>query len=195
MRIAVLASTKGTDLQAIIDELKAGKMPGIELAVVISNRAKAYVLERASTQGFPAIFIDPKNKTPEQFDTELAATLAEHKVDLVILIGYMRILTPGFVQKFPQKIINVHPSLMPKFSGPGFMHTSVHEAVIQAGEKETGCTFHYVDEGLDTGEIILQKSLSVEPNDTPETLKAKVQKLEGKWYPEVIRQFAAGRIG
>ena len=197
MRIAVLASTKGTDLQAIIDELKAGKMPGIELAVVVSNRAKAYALERAKAQDYEAVFIDPKapaGKSPQEFDAELAATLAKHKVDLVVLVGYMRILTPEFVQKFPRKIINVHPSLMPKFSGPSFMHTSVHEAVIKAGEKATGCTFHYVDEGLDTGEIILQKRVAVSAEDTPETLKEKVQNLEKQWYPEVIRQFASGKI-
>ena len=194
LKIAVLASTKGTDLQAIIDELKAGKMPGIELAVVISNKKNAYALERARTQGYEAIFVDPsnpKNKTPQEFDEQLAATLTKHNVQLVVLVGYMRILTPEFVRKFPRKIINVHPALMPKFSGPGYFGKSVHEEVLKAGEKETGCTFHYVDEGVDTGEIILQKTIAVNPEDTPETLKTKVQELEKKWYPEVIRDIAA----
>ena len=193
LKIAVLASTKGTDLQAIIDELKAGKMPGIELAVVISNKKNAYALERARTQGYASIFLDPsnpKNKTPQEFDTEIAATLTKHNVQLVVLVGYMRILTPEFVRKFPRKIINVHPALMPKFSGAGFYGGNVHAEVLKAGDKETGCTFHYVDEGVDTGEIILQKRTPVEPTDTPETLKTKVQELEKKWYPEIIRKIA-----
>ncbi len=193
-RIGVLASTKGTDLQAIIDEMKAGKMPGIELAVVVSNKINAYALERASSQGFKTVFVDPKNKTHEQFDEELASVMEENRVDLVCLIGYMRILTPVFVRAFPRKIINVHPALMPKFSGAGFFGTNVHEEVLKAGEKETGCTIHFVDEGVDTGEIIVQKKVAVEQDDTAETLKTKVQSLEKQWYPEVIRMFAEGKI-
>lgn len=193
-RIGVLASTKGTDLQAIVDEMKAGKMPGIELAVVISNKKNAYALERTRTQGYPSIFVDPKEKNPEEFDTELADILKEYGVDLVVLVGYMRILTPVFVRRFPRGIINVHPALMPKFSGPGFYGSNVHEEVLKAGEKETGCTIHFVDEGVDTGKIILQKKVAVEPTDTPETLKTKIQALEKKWYPEVIRWFAEGKV-
>lgn len=193
-KIAVIASTKGTDLQAIIDELKIGKMPGIELTMVISNKKNAYALERAAAQGYKAIFIDPKGKTKEEYDEELVAILKEYQVDLVVLIGYMRILTPVFVRAFPRRIINVHPSLMPNFSGAGFFGANVHEAVLKAGEKETGCTIHFVDEGVDTGEIILQKKVAVAPDDTPETLKAKVQALEKEWYPQVIRGFAKGEI-
>lgn len=188
--IAVLASTKGTDLQAIIDEIKAGKMPGINLSVVVSNKKNCYAIERAKEQEFSTVFIDPKDKTRAEFDEELSEILQQHKVDLIVLVGYMRILTPEFVRKFPKKIINVHPALIPKFSGKDFFGSSVHEAVLKAGDKETGMTIHYVDEGVDTGEIILQKICPVESNDTPETLKAKVQELEKKWYPEVIRQLA-----
>ena len=193
-KIGVLASTKGTDLQAIIDQLKAGKMAGIELAVVVSNKKTAYALERARTRGYEAVFVDTEGKTAAEFDQELLRILKERVVDLVVLIGYMRILTPEFVRAFKRKIINVHPALMPKFSGPGFYGANVHEEVLKAGEKETGCTIHFVDEGVDTGEIILQKKVVVEANDTPETLKAKVQTLEKQWYPEVIRWFAAGKI-
>jgi len=179
-RIAVLASTKGTDLQAIIDEMKAGKMPNIELAVVISNKQDAYALQRAKDQGYKAIFVDPKGKTREKFDQEIAKILEEEKVDLVVLVGYMRILTSEFVRKFPKRIINVHPALIPKFCGKNFFGANVHEAVIQAKEKE----------GVDTGEIIIQKTCPVLPGDTPDTLKERVQSLEKHWYPEVIRQLA-----
>lgn len=194
-KIGVLASTKGTDLQAIIDELKAGTMPGIELAVVAGNKKDAYALERARAAGYKAVFVDPKGKTREEFDIEIAAVLKENAVDLVVLVGYMRILSTEFVRAFPRRIINVHPALMPKFSGPGYFGANVHEAVLKAGEKETGCTIHFVDEGVDTGEIIVQKKVTIAPDDTADTLKEKVQTLEKKWYPEVIRWFAGGKIG
>jgi L-serine dehydratase len=189
-KIAVLASTNGTDLQAIIDEMKAGKMPNIELSVVISNKKNAYALERAKEQGYKTVFIDPKDKTREQFDAEVADVLIEQQVDLIVLVGYMRILSKEFVRKFPKKIINVHPALIPKFCGKNFFGANVHEAVLKAGEKETGMTIHYVDEGVDTGEILLQKTCPVTPEDTAETLNDKVQALEKKWYPEVIRRLA-----
>lgn len=192
-RIGVLASTNGTDLQAIIDEMKAGLMPGIELALVISNKEDCYALQRAREQGFKTLFIDPTDLTREEFDTCVAQALEEAKVDLVVLVGYMRILSPQFVQKFPRKIVNVHPALIPKFSGKNFFGASVHEAVLAAHETETGMTIHYVDEGCDTGEIILQKTCPVTPQDTPETLKENVQALEKKWYPEVIRIIARGK--
>lgn len=188
--IAVLASTKGTDLQAIIDEIKAGKMSGINLAVVLSNKKDCYALVRAKEQGLKTFFVDPKNKTSQEFDEKMAKILAQEKVDLVVLVGYMRILTSTFVRKFRNRIINVHPALIPKFCGKDFFGKSVHEAVLKAGEKETGMTIHYVDEGVDTGRIILQKKCPISPNDTPETLKEKVQTLEKKWYPEVIRSLA-----
>lgn len=193
-KIGVLASTKGTDLQAIIDELKAGKMPGIELVIVASNKEKGYALERARSQGYEAIFVDPKDKTKEQYDLELARIFKEHQVDLICLIGYMRILTPVFVREFPRKIINVHPALMPKFSGPGYYGSNVHEEVLKAGEKESGCTIHFVDEGVDTGNIIVQKKVAIEAGETAESLKQKVQALEKQWYPEVIRWFKEGKV-
>ncbi|MBT4916829.1 phosphoribosylglycinamide formyltransferase [Candidatus Peregrinibacteria bacterium] len=189
-KIAVIASTNGTDLQAIIDEMKADKMPGIELSIVISNKEHCNALKRAEEQGYKTQFIDPKDKTREEFDMEMAEVLEKEEVDLIVLVGYMRILSEAFVTKFKSKIINVHPALIPKFCGKNFFGASVHEAVLEAGETETGMTIHYIDEGVDEGEIILQKSCPVEPGDTPDTLKEKVQALEKKWYPEVIRQLA-----
>jgi len=187
-KIAVIASTNGTDLQAIIDEIKAGKMPGIELSKVISNK-KCYALERAKNQGYETKYIDPKGKSRKEFDMEMAAEL--EGVDLICLIGYMRILTVDFVRKFPRKIINVHPALVPKYCGKGFFGSNVHKAVVDNKDTETGMTIHYVDEGVDTGEIIIQKTCAVTSEDTADSLKNKVQALEKKWYPEVIRQINA----
>ena len=199
-RIVVLASTNGTDLQAIIDELKENKMPGIELAAVISNKKNCYALERARAQGFKTIHVsqaDPKThepRTKEQFDAQLITSIEPLHPNLIVLVGYMRILTPEFVTHFANQnipIINIHPSLIPKFSGAAFFGRSVHEAVLAAHETETGMTIHRVDTGVDTGEILLQKRVPVSPEDTPDTLKAKVQALEKQYYPEVIRQLAA----
>ncbi len=198
-RIAVLASTRGTDLQAIIDEIKAGKMPGVELACVISNRKDCYAITRAREQGFETHFIDPIKpdgtpKTREEFDNEMVKILEAKQISLIVLVGYMRILSPSFVRSFKGRIINVHPALLPKFGGKDFFGSNVHEAVLKAGEKETGMTIHFVDENVDTGKIILQKKFPVEPNDTPKTLNEKVQTLEKQWYPEVIRWFAKGKL-
>jgi len=189
-KIAVLASTKGTDLQAIIDEIKAGTLH-VELACVITNK-ECYALERARAQGYEAFYLNPKDKTREEFDKEMAKILDEHQVDLIVLVGYMRILSEWFVHHFPRKIINVHPALIPKYCGKSFYDASVHEAVLANHDKETGMTIHFVDELCDHGEIIVQKKCEVKPDDTPDTLKDRVQALEKKWYPEVIRMFANG---
>ncbi|MBU1019152.1 MAG: phosphoribosylglycinamide formyltransferase [Patescibacteria group bacterium] len=190
-KIAVLASTNGTDLQAIIDEMKAGKMPGVELSVVLSNK-ECHALQRAREQGFEAHYIDPEGKSRDEFDREIAEFLGN--VDLIVLVGYMRILSEWFVRRFERKIINVHPSLIPKFCGKGFFGSNVHKAVMEAEEKETGMTIFMVDEGCDTGDIVLQKKCEVEEGDTVDSLKDKVQALEKKWYPEVIRMFSRGEI-
>ncbi|MBI4231654.1 phosphoribosylglycinamide formyltransferase [Candidatus Peregrinibacteria bacterium] len=192
-KIAVLASTNGTDLQAIIDELKAGKMPGIELTAVLSNKKDCYALTRAKEQGYQSYFIDPSDKSREEFDRELAEKLQALSVDLIVLVGYMRILTPQFVRRFKRRIINVHPSLIPKYCGKDYFGLSVHEAVLKNKETISGMTIHYVDEEVDSGDIIVQKSCPVDKNDNPDTLKAKVQALEKHWYPEVIRQMASSK--
>ncbi|MCX6733425.1 MAG: phosphoribosylglycinamide formyltransferase [Candidatus Peregrinibacteria bacterium] len=201
-RIVVLASTNGTDLQAIIDEMKADKMPGIELAAVISNKKNCYALQRAKEQGYEAIYIsknDPHTHAPrtrEQFDAQLFSTIETLNPDLVVLVGYMRILTPGFIENLNKKhiqIINIHPALIPKFSGPSFFGKSVHEAVLAAHEKETGMTIHRVTADVDAGEILLQESIPIDQTDTVDTLKQKVQALEKQYYPEVIRQLAKAK--
>lgn len=202
-RIVVIASTNGTDLQAIIDELKAGTMPGIELAAVISNKKNCYALQRAKEQGYKTIYIsqnDPKTHLPrtrEQFDMQLFSAIESLNPNLIVLVGYMRILTPEFIDQLSAKniqIINIHPALIPKFSGPSFFGKSVHEAVLAAHEKETGMTIHRVTADVDAGEILLQKSIPIDPSDTPDTLKQKVQTLEKQYYPEAIRQLAKAKM-
>jgi phosphoribosylglycinamide formyltransferase 1 len=193
-RIAVLASTNGTDLQAIIDQIKGRKMKGLELSLVISNKKNCYALERAKEQGFDTQFISTKNKTREEYDQAMIELLDEKKVDLVVLVGFMRILSPLFVRHFKHRIINVHPSLLPKYGGAGFHGMNVHEAVLENGDAVTGMTIHFVDEGCDTGPIIHQAEVEVEEGDTPQMLKGKVQVLEKRWYPEVIRWIQNGKI-
>lgn len=186
-RIAVLASTNGTDLQAIIDAIRSGNLHA-ELTCVVSNKKNCFALERARAQGFAAYFVDPKNKKRETYDQELVTLLQKNNIDLVVLVGYMRILSPVFIHAFPKKIINVHPALIPKYCGADFYGANVHEAVLQSGDEETGMTIHYVEEGVDTGEIILQKKCHVLPSDTVETLKERVQALEKEWYPRTIEE-------
>lgn len=186
LKVAVLGSTRGTSLQPIIDAIRGGNLDA-SIDIVISNRPEAYILERAKSQGIEALFIEQKGKTREEFDEEVMKILEEKKIDLVILIGYMRFIGKPFVEKWRNKIMNVHPSLLPAFAGG--MDLNVHQAVLDAGVKETGCTVHYVDEGADTGKIIIQKKCLVEPGDTAETLKTKVQKLEGKSLIEAIHIF------
>ncbi len=186
IRIAVLGSTRGTDLEAILDAIHHGTLYGA-VDIVISNKPDAYILERARRHGIEAHFLDPAGKTREAFDEAVMKTLDEKKIDLVLLIGYMRFLSPGFVARWRSHVMNVHPSLLPAFAGG--MDMNVHQAVLDAGVTETGCTIHYVDEGADTGPIIVQKKCSVDPEDTVETLKAKVQTLEGEAFIEAIQSF------
>lgn len=188
-KIVVLASTNGTDLQAIIDEIKANNMPGISLQAVISNKENCGAMQKAKDFGTQAIYISHTN-----YEENLSAKLQELNPHLIVLVGYMKILSPQITKAFPKRIINVHPALIPKYSGKNFYGKSVHEAVLKAKETETGMTIHYVDEGVDTGEIILQEKCIVDQDDTPESLKEKVQALEKKYYPQVIREFAAAHI-
>lgn len=193
-KIAVLASTNGTDLQAIIDEMKDERMEGIKLSIVVSNK-KCYALERAKEQGFEAVFVDPKGKTREEFDKEMAVILKGKGVDLICLIGYMRILSPWFVREFEGKIINVHPAIdLKKYGGEGFFGGSVHEAVLDAGEKESGCTIHMVTEEVDVGRILAQAKVEIEEGESVDSLKDKVQAEEKRLYPEVIRKFSSGQL-
>jgi|TARA_B100001079_G_scaffold19020_1_gene15110 phosphoribosylglycinamide formyltransferase-1 len=187
IRLGVLGSTRGTDLQVILESVKAKKL-NATVSVVISNKEKAYILKRAQNNGLPSIFINHKNKKRENFDLELTSTLEKYNVEFILLIGFMRILSSTFCNRWRHKIINVHPSLLPKYSGGKDMN--IHEQVIKNGDKESGCTIHFVTEELDKGPILIQKKCKVNTNETPETLKVKVQELEGIAFIEAINQIA-----
>ena len=187
IRLGVLGSTNGTDLQVIIESIKAKKLNAI-VNVVISNKKNAYILKRGQNHGLPSIFINHKNKKRESFDSELTLTLEKYNVEFILLIGFMRILSSSFCKRWRHKIINVHPSLLPKYSGG--MDMNIHEQVIKNGDKESGCTIHFVTEKLDKGPILIQKKCKVNTNETPETLKVKVQELEGNAFVEAINQIA-----
>jgi len=191
INLAVFASTKGTDLQVILDGIRDGSLDFIDLKFVLSNRQDCYALERARQAGFKTIFIDPKGKTREEFDEECLRICQEQDVDLILLIGYMRIITPVLVKAYTGKIWNIHPSLLPKYPG---MDTDVHQAVLDNHEAETGCTLHIVDEGVDTGPIILQEKITVARDDTVDTLKTKVQELEQGVILRGLRMFFDGKL-
>ena len=184
IRLGVLGSTNGTDLQAILDAVSAGELDA-DVAVVISNRTGAYILERAEINNVSALFISHKGKKREEFDGEITAVLKEHSVDLVLLIGFMRILSPEFCRVWQDRILNVHPSLLPKYAGG--MDINVHEEVLKNKDTETGCTIHFVNEVVDAGPILIQKKCDVDPDDTVDSLKTKVQTLEGEAFIEAIK--------
>lgn len=183
MRLGVLGSTRGTHLLAILDAIKQKKISA-SIEIVISNKSNAFILERAKANGLSSQFIDPVGLTREEYDKKTSSLLHHYQVDLVLLIGYMRILSDEFVTTWQDKLINVHPSLLPAFAGK--MDLEVHQAVLQSGVKETGCTVHYVTKEVDAGPIILQKKCAVIPLDTPQTLKERVQQLEGEALIQVI---------
>ena len=184
IKLGVLGSTKGTDLQAIINAINSGDLKA-QVSVVISDRSKSYILERARLNQIPSFFVSAKNKTRSQFDSQITKLLIKEKIELVLLIGFMRILSAEFCQRWHKKIINVHPSLLPKYSGG--MDTNVHSEVLRNNDHETGCTIHFVTEEVDSGPILVQKKCSVNKNDTISSLKEKVQKLEGEAFIEAIK--------
>tara|TARA_B110000014_G_scaffold76264_1_gene52155 strand:+ start:228 stop:809 length:582 start_codon:yes stop_codon:yes gene_type:complete len=187
IKLGVLGSTKGTDLEKIIETEKLGQL-NATASVVISNRKNAYILERAKTYNIPNVYISHKNKTREAFDREVSNVLVKYQIDLILLIGFMRILSEDFCRRWSYKILNVHPSLLPKYSGG--MDSNVHEEVLKNNETETGCTIHYVTEEVDGGPILIQKRCLIDKNETPKTLKSKVQQLEGEAFVEVINKLS-----
>jgi phosphoribosylglycinamide formyltransferase-1 len=194
VRIGVLVSGGGTNLQSIIDSIQSGYLPA-SIEVVLSNKEDAYSLQRAEKHNISNFVVLPRGFASErQYNEELVKILKKHNVDLVVLAGFIRILSTHFVKVFPNKIMNIHPSLIPAFCGKGFYGKKVHEQVINYGVKVTGVTVHFVDEGTDTGPIILQKAVPVEDDDTPETLASKVLREEHKIYPEAIKLFAEDRL-
>ena len=180
-RIAVLVSGGGTNLQALLDAEEAGKLPHGEIALVISNNPDAYALERARRHGVPGAVITKKEcGSKEAFEAALQAVLERNGTDLIILAGFMAILSEKFTSKWPKRILNVHPSLIPSFCGEGFYGLKVHEAALAYGVKVTGATVHFVNEVCDGGEIIAQKAVYIQPGDTPETLQRRVME-QAEW--------------
>ena len=184
IRLGVLGSTKGTDLKAILSAINNKKLAA-EVSVVISNRENAYILTRAKNHNVPSFFLSHKNKSREDFDRDVTTILKQYNVKLVLLIGFMRILSAEFCQAWRDRVLNVHPSLLPKYAGG--MDMNVHEEVLKNGDHETGCTIHFVTEALDGGPVLVQKRCTVETDDTIVTLKSKVQNLEGRAFIEAIQ--------
>ncbi len=192
LKIAVCVSGGGTNLQAIIDAIESGKITNTEISVVISNNKNAYALERAKNHNIEGICISPKDyEDRELFNEAFLNILDSYQVDLVVLAGFLVVIPPQMIAKYRNRIINVHPSLIPAFCGTGYYGLKVHEAALARGVKVTGATVHYVDEGTDTGPIILQKAVAVLEGDTPEVLQRRVME-EAEWVilPQAINQIA-----
>ncbi len=180
VRTAVLVSGGGTNLQALLDKKAEGALPHVDFVRVISSRPDAYALTRAETAGVPTHVSPRKGNTQEAFEADILNCLEKDKAELIILAGFMSILSADFVRRYPRRILNVHPALLPAFGGKGFYGLRVHEAALQRGVKLTGATVHYVNEIADGGEIILQKAVSVLPGDTPEILQRRVME-QAEW--------------
>jgi len=191
-KVAVLVSGGGTNLQALIDYQKSHQAH-FEIALVISNKSDAYALERAKNNNIKTAVISKKEEgiTQEEFEEKVINEIEQNKIELIVLAGFMSILSKKFTSKYPQRIINVHPSLIPKYCGKGYYGIKVHEEVLKAGEKITGATVHYVNEIPDGGEIISQKKVQVKKGDTPETLQKRVMQ-EAEWVilPETIQKIS-----
>ena len=189
INIGVLASGRGTNLQAIIEAIEEGKIAG-EIKVVMSDNPDAYALKRAQQYHIDTRYVDFKEfKNREDYDKEIIKTLKEKKIELVVLAGYMRILSPYFIRTYQNKIINIHPALLPSFPG---LHAQ--KQVVEYGAKVSGCTVHFVDEGVDSGPIILQKAVEVSDDDTEESLAEKILKEEHQIYPRAIQLFSESRL-
>jgi phosphoribosylglycinamide formyltransferase-1 len=194
IKLAVFASGGGTNLQAIIDNIEAGKL-GACLKVVISNNSNAFALERARKHNIQAIHLSQKMfATQDEFDDKLLSILQENQIDLVVLAGYMKILSPRVVRAYKNRMINIHPALLPHFGGEGMYGIHVHKAVINSGVKVTGVTVHLVDEIYDHGALIMQKCIPVLDDDTPESLAERVLKVEHELYSQAIQLFAEEKI-
>ena len=191
LNIGVLGSTKGTDLQAVIGAIEAKDL-NARISAVVSNKKDAYILERAGKHNIDAVFIDSKGKGKEEFDRQVSKELEKHRVNLILAIGYMRILSSWFVNKWKNKIMNIHPSLLPAFAGG--MDRDVHAEVLKAEVKETGCTLHFVTEEVDSGPVIMQKKVKIGKNETVESLKEKVQKAEQEIIVKALKLYGQGKI-
>ena len=196
LKIAVCVSGGGTNLQAIIDAVESGVITNTEISVVISNNKNAYALERAKNHNIEGICISPKDyETRAEFNKAFLEKLDSYEVDLVVLAGFLVVIPPEMIAKYRNRIINVHPSLIPSFCGTGFYGLKVHEGALERGVKVTGATVHFVDEGTDTGPIILQKAVYIENGDTPEVLQKRVME-QAEWVilPKAIDLIANGKV-
>ena len=196
LRTAVLVSGGGTNLQAILDASKAGELPEAQICAVISSSPCAYALQRAAAAGIPGICISPKSyANREEYNQAILDELLKQDVDLIVLAGFLVVIPPAIVDAFPNRIINIHPSLIPSFCGTGFYGLKVHEEALKRGVRVTGATVHFVDKGTDTGPIIAQKAVEVRQGDTPEILQRRVmEEAEWKLLPMVIRLISEGRV-
>ena len=181
-RIAVFVSGGGTNLQALLDGQDAGLIHSGKIELVVSSKPGVYALERAAKHGVPSVVVDRKSCADlAEFEAGISAALAEYKIDIIVLAGFLSILSADFVSRWPERIINVHPSLIPSFCGKGFYGLRVHEAALEYGVKVTGATVHFVNEICDGGRIILQRAVEIEPGDTPEILQRRVRE-QAEWY-------------
>ncbi len=189
MKIGILISGRGSNMVAITEAVKSGSIPDSEVAVVISDKSKAPGIEKAESRGVETLTVLRKGRSRDEHDREIISELNKRGVELVCLAGYMRLLSSDFIRAFPNRIVNIHPSLLPSFKG-----LDAQRQAIEYGVKISGCTVHFVDEHLDHGAIILQKSVEVLDDDTPETLSKRIIKLEHDSYVEAVRRIAAGEI-
>lgn len=196
LRLLVCVSGGGTNLQAILDAIDNGRITNARVEAVLSNNAGAYALERARSRGIEAICLSPKSfESREEFNRALVNKAKELNPDLIVLAGFLVAVPAAMIEAFPNRIINIHPSLIPSFCGVGFYGLHVHEAVLERGVKVTGATVHFVDSGMDTGPILLQKAVEVQPEDTPKKLQLRVME-EAEWQilPRAIDLIANGRV-
>ncbi|MDF2940855.1 MAG: purN [Gammaproteobacteria bacterium] len=191
VKLGILGSTRGTILLPIIEAIEEGRLNAV-IKVVISDKPDALILEKAREHNIPAWYVSPQGHSRESYDQMIHQLFTDHHVDLGLLIGFMRILSGKFTKKWSRKLLNVHPSLLPKHAN--LMDLSVHEAVLNSGDEETGCTVHVVEEAVDSGEIILQKRCPVTADDSSLSLKSKVQALEAEALIEAIQMFELGKI-
>jgi phosphoribosylglycinamide formyltransferase 1 len=188
-RLGVLLSGRGSNFEALADSVAAGRIPGAQIAIVIANREGAQGIDRAAARGIPTLVLPSRGLEREAYDRQVVAALREHKVDLVCLAGYMRLLSPYFVQAFPQRILNIHPSLLPSFPG-----LESQRQALEYGVKFAGCTVHFVDENLDAGPIILQSVVPVLDSDTEDTLSDKILREEHRIYSQAVKIVLEGRF-
>lgn len=194
-KLAVLASGSGSNLASLINAVNSKSIANANIALVISNKKDAYALTIARNANIPAIYLQKSLfNSEEEYDLHLINKLKEHQIDIVLLAGYLRIITPPFLKAFKDRILNIHPSLLPDFGGKGMYGMKVHQAAINSKSKKSGCSVHLVTEEIDGGPVLAQAIVSIEPDDTPEILAAKVLKEEHKLYPKAVNKFIMEKI-